>query len=88
MGTQNQYQEQHYPEKPMKQQLVRDTCGKQDLCINTFPAQNRDYIFQKPSLLLAQVLNGIVNCACHDGFGILECKCPWSGRDKLINDMF
>ena len=28
----------------------------------------------------------IVNCACHDGFGLLECKCPWSGRDKLINE--
>ena len=31
---------------------------KKYLCINTFPANNRDYIFQKPSLFLAQVLMG------------------------------
>ena len=59
VGTQNQYQVQHYPEeKQMKKEHVRDTDGKQDLCINTFPVHNLDYIQYFRNQFLEQVLMG------------------------------
>ena len=58
----------------MKKQHVRDTDGKQGLCINTISRAEMGLYISETFPVLGQSSDCIMNCACYDDFILLECK--------------